>query len=302
MIAAALAVAACGSDSKSDVSSRADMGGDAGATSDGSDEAATDADTGEETTDESAQSAATDGSTDATTSDGTDTVASETDVSSLVDDAPPAFEPPDPILPDEDPDTPVEELSDGDFEQVCDAYLQTSGDLFENYAGFCGVQAITEAEDSGVTDTEEYRAVCAEALAVCENQAATVVTVVDSLECVQDECTATVGEFDACRTQIAALDAVLFEPLSALDAPSCDEVTPAIGAAFSLRVAATALVSLAALSEAEGGSILSDESPCDSITEQCPDFAVPVGADLFAPGGDAPPDVPAEPAADAGAN
>ncbi len=259
MVAAALSCWACGDDfDDSDVESRADRG-DAGATDEGeatdAEEEATDAEsTDAETTDEVADDAGTDEA--------------------------PAFEPPDPILPDADPETPVEDLSDDEFGQVCDAYLETSSDLIENYAALCAFQAITDAQDSGAEDTEEYRAACAESLAVCETDAESTQIVIDNLECSQEDCTATLGEFDACRAQLTALDAVLLQPLADLDPPSCDEVTPAIGEAFSTQAGIVLFLSLTQLDDG-GQSILSGEGPCQSITDQCPDFAVPLGSDLL---------------------
>jgi hypothetical protein len=190
------------------------------------------------------------------------------------------YVPPPPILPDVDPATPISDLSSEEFEQVCAAYVETLDGLIENLAASCDTQAVSAAQDSGATDTEEYRAACAEARAVCVEQSAAAALIVSVLECNDQSCAATLDQFDSCRTQVAALDAVAFRPIAALDAPSCDEVTPALGAAYALRVAATLLVSSAGVSAEQGGSPFQDDSPCDAINNQCPGFAAPLGVDL----------------------
>lgn len=281
---------ACGDDSDSDVGMTTSQERDASAPSDSSDdEEASDAagtdeestesdtagsdDTAEET--DPADPGTDPGSTDSATDDGVvDTDTEPSDEEPVL----PVFEPPPPVLPDEDPETPISELDEDQFEQVCTAYLDTAAQLVESYQSFCAAQAVTAAQESGVTDPEEYRAACAEALAVCENEAAAAAAALTVVECSQEACSATLADFDGCRTQVSAVDAVIFAPIAALEAPACDEVTPAVGAAFSLRVAATVLVALAGVSEDGGEDPFSEDSPCDSIDQQCPGFAVPVGA------------------------
>lgn len=182
------------------------------------------------------------------------------------------FVPPEPILPDVPPSTPISDLDDDEFAAVCGAFLTSMEDLLENASGTCGFQGISAAEDSGATDVAEYRAACADGRQVCEDETAAAREVIGVLECGERTCSATLEQFDACRTQLIAFDALFIEPLSALPAPSCSEVTPATGASFSLLALATLLGGLAAVSDEQGGSPLDPGSPCESIEEQCPDF------------------------------
>lgn len=286
-------VASCGDDSGSeDVGMQTSRGTDSDATDDADSGVGDEVDSDGDADGEESDALDTDERDDGTE---TDDVAPETDPTSTDDERPPPdFEPPPPVLPDEDPQTPISELDEEQFEQVCGAYLDTASQLVASYQTFCAAQAVTTAQESGTTDTEAYRATCADALAACEDEAAAAEATVTVLECSQDDCSATLADFDGCRTQVAMIDSVIFAPIAQLDAPSCDEVTPTSGAAFSLRVAATVLVALATVSE-EGGDPLAEESPCDAIDEQCPGLIVPVGAaDAFGDG--------VSDAADAGVN
>jgi hypothetical protein len=94
---------------------------------------------------------------------------------------------------------------------------------------------------------------------------------------------ATIEQFSECNQQISLLNDAILEPLAGVEIPPCDELTPGIARAIQLQVFATYLGSIAVLFEGEEENPLSEDgnSPCDEIEMACPDFAVPIGADLF---------------------
>lgn len=189
---------------------------------------------------------------------------------------PPDIEPPDPILPDLPQDTPVSDLTDDQFQEVCDAYLESADRVLKNYGKACGVVALNDALEAEPETTEEFRELCGEARLGCEAETKAATALVGSLECNQDgTCQATVAEFNSCNQQISAVDRGLLFPLANVDVPPCEKLTPRIARAVQLEAFVALGGSLELIEEA-----MADDSACNAIQNQCPDFVVPLGGAL----------------------
>ncbi|MEN9579299.1 MAG: hypothetical protein RJA70_2308 [Pseudomonadota bacterium] len=183
---------------------------------------------------------------------------------------------PDDLLPDVPRDTPIADLTDDQFEEVCGAYLETAKSVVENIEGACGFSALNDALEANTQSTEEFREVCSEARLTCESEAKAAQGAVGLLTCNQDTtCQATVEQFSSCNQQISAINGGLLVPVAGVEVPPCDKLTPRIAQAIQIQ-AFVALAGSLGLIEEIGNA----DSPCKAIQMECPDFAVPVGGVL----------------------
>jgi hypothetical protein len=191
-----------------------------------------------------------------------------TDVSSL--------EPPMDLLPDTPPETPVSDLTDDEFSDLCNPYLDEATTTVSTLDALCGFQGISAANDSNAATLEEFRAACGEARIQCESDTAAAQVLADSLECTRPaDCTATVAEVDACYQQLYMLNAAILGPLDGTEFPPCEELTPTQAGVITAQVLLYLVSSSAQASDATGTPVDLQGDACASLDQTCPGLAAP---------------------------
>lgn len=314
LVPVCLTLLACGGSSESgDVgrsgedSDEPDAGGDMGADDDAADDDSADDDSAAD--DEAADDDAVDDDDAADDDSAADDDAADDDV--IADDDPATvpgpielpetdvsmLAPPEPLLPDTPPETPVSDLDDGEFEELCEPYLDEATTTVSSLEGLCAFSGISAANDSGAATVEEFQAACGEARIQCESDAAAAEVLAGSLECTRPaDCTATVAEVDACYQQLYLLNAAILGPLGGTEFPPCEELTPAEAGAITAQVALYLLLTSTQAAEATGTPIDQEGDPCAELEEICPGLGTPAGLTPAEPPDDPmDPEIPSEP-------
>lgn len=229
------------------------------------------------TSDQTSDTDTTDGDSDESDTSSDDTSSGPVDTTDTeTPQNPDPDELPDPVLPDVPSDTPLSELDDDELEQVCEAYVETAELMVAKLPDLCPLLGVNAGLSAMTTDQSMLRAACSVGFDECADDVTTAEASVGTLTCgPASDCTATIGQFNACNRQVAAVNQWLLDPLIELDAPSCEEVTSA--SATSLQISAgITLIGGNARVVAEAGGLPSDaDSPCAELQQECPDFAAP---------------------------
>jgi hypothetical protein len=264
-----------------------DEGSDAGGGNDTSDDAADDdAADDDATANDDDATADDDGAADddATAADDDGTVAGDDDTTDALVDGPldlpetnvADLEPPEPLLPDTPPETPVSDLSEDEFEELCEPYLGEATNTVSSLDALCGLAGIGAANDSSAATVEEYQRACGEARIQCETDSAAAQVLVESLECTMPEdCMATVEQVDACYQQLYVLNAAILEPLGLTEFPPCEELTPAQGGVIAAQVLLYLLANATIAQGVTGEPVDQEGDPCEELEMVCPGLAAP---------------------------
>lgn len=188
------------------------------------------------------------------------------------------IESPPPLLPDTDRDTEINDLSDEEFEELCEPFLDGAGSALGNANGLCGLQGISAASEANAATVEEYQRACGMARLECEAALAAVDTLFQEVECSRPEdCTATVEQIDACYQRLYLLNEAILAPLDGVDIPACEDLTPAQGATIGVQLLLYLNGTTSDVATATGSSVEQLGDPCAELETLCPDFAVPEG-------------------------
>jgi hypothetical protein len=284
VVPVSLCALACGGSAEGDdVGSRATGDGTDAGTPQGDDDRAgssDDDDTGDD--DSSDDDTGDDDSGDDDTGDDDDTP-SDDDVPSTLDgpinlpDTDAAdLAPPEDLLPDTPPETPVSDLSDEEFEDLCDPYLGEATTAISGLEGLCAFAGISAATESSAATVEEFQAACGEARIQCETDTAAAQVVAESLECTRPEdCTATVAEVEACYQQLYLLNGVILGPVGGAEFPPCEELTPTAAGIIVAQVGLYVLANAALAADATGMPVDVEGDPCQDLETTCPGLGVP---------------------------
>lgn len=180
---------------------------------------------------------------------------------------------PEPVLDELPPKTPLKDLDDEQFAEVCEAYVATAKSITNNLDDICPAQAVTETTQSMPADDAAAKATCAESEATCKSQVAASKQAIEDSDCeAAKSCGATIDDFNGCNRQIAALNQFVIGPVGKLDAPECSKVTVTSAAGFAIYAAITVPGWLEDAIEAGGGSPTEEDGPCARLRDQCPEL------------------------------
>lgn len=201
------------------------------------------------------------------------------------DSAPPTPQPaPDglgaPVLSDVDPDTELSELDEDQLEEVCAAYIKTSDAVSDNLEQLCPAQSLFFAiQAETVTDDASFQAECATQQKACETQIDEANDETPEDRCAgASECGATLEDFNACNAQVAAMNRLVFIPLTKQDVSECSETSLADATNQASALGILFLLGLTQASNAAGGSPTDADGPCQRIASACPEFGLALGA------------------------
>lgn len=187
-----------------------------------------------------------------------------------------ALQPPEPLLPDTPPETPVSELPPKDFEALCEPYLEEATGTISGLENLCALAGVNAANESNAATVEEYQRACGEARIQCETDSAAAQVLTDSLECTMPEdCTATVAEVEACYQSLHVLNAAIIEPLGLTEFPACEDLTPTEGGVIAAQVLLYFLTNAVAAGVPTDTTAEEADDPCGALEMTCPGLATP---------------------------
>lgn len=185
-----------------------------------------------------------------------------------------------PVLPDVDPDTELSDLDEDQLKEVCTAYVKTSDAVGDSLEQLCPAQSLFFAfQAESVDDDASYQAECEAQLEACQTQVDESDDATPEERCAgAAECGATLEDFNACNAQVAAMNRLVFIPLTKEEVAECSETSYQEAADKAGSLGLAFIVRLAQVTAQTGGNPADADGPCQRIAEACPEFGVALGA------------------------